>query len=196
MKPTAESMNGSINSLAPDIMPEQRPPTTAGTVPPLNAARDDCVNILLVDDERRNLTVLETILDDPGYRLVMAESADQALLALVSSEFAVLVLDIHMPGMNGFELAQMVKRRPKTASIPIIFLTAHYSEDRHVLEGYETGAVDYLHKPVNATIFRSKVAVFAELFRKSRESLLANRALSSEVTERRRVQEDMQSLQN
>jgi len=106
------------------------------------------------------------------------------------------VLDIHMPGMNGFELAQMVKRRPKTASIPIIFLTAHYSEDRHVLEGYETGAVDYLHKPVNATIFRSKVAVFAELFRKSRESLLANRALTAEVSERRRIQDDMQALQN
>jgi signal transduction histidine kinase len=155
---------------------------------------DELVNILLVDDEPRNLVVLESILTDPGYRLVRAESSDQALLALVASEFAVIVLDIHMPGMSGFELAQMIKRRPKTASIPIIFLTAHYSEDRHVLEGYETGAVDYLHKPVNAIVVRSKVAVFAELYRKTRESAVANRALTAEVAERRRVQEEMREL--
>jgi signal transduction histidine kinase len=157
---------------------------------------DDLVSILLVDDEARNLTVLETILESPGYRLVRAESGDQALLALVSMEFAVIVLDIHMPGMSGFELAQMIKRRPKTAAIPIIFLTAHYSEDRHVLEGYETGAVDYLHKPVNPVIVRSKVAVFAELYRKTREIAATNRTLAAEVVERRRVQEEMQELHN
>jgi signal transduction histidine kinase len=166
-------------------------PTAA---PPSPSPDDEPVNILLVDDEPRNLTVLESILENPGYRLVRAESGDQALLALVASEFAVIVLDIHMPGMSGFELAQLVKRRPKTASIPIIFLTAHYSEDRHVIEGYESGAVDYLHKPVNAVVVRSKVAVFAELYRKTRESTKANRALLSEVTERRRVQEEMREL--
>jgi len=173
--------------------------TTAltATAPSAPASDDERVNILLVDDEPRNLTVLESILDDPGYRLVRAESGDKALLALVNLEIAVIVLDIHMPGgMSGFELAQMIKRRPKTASIPIIFLTAHYSEDRHVLEGYETGAVDYLHKPVNALIFRSKVAVFAELYRKTRESARANRALTAEVAERRRIQEQMQELYN
>ena len=142
----------------------------------------------------KNLTVLETILDDPGYRLVRAESADQALLALVAEEFAVIVLDIHMPGMSGFELAQMIKQRKKTAAVPIIFLTAYYSEDQHVLEGYETGAVDYLHKPVNSTILRCKVAVFADLHRKTRETALANLALLAEVTERRRVQEEMRQL--
>src|SRR5436190_20101624 len=157
------------------------------SAPQASAQADEPVNILLVDDEPRNLTVLESILEDPGYRLVPAESGDQALLALVASDFAVMVLDIHMPGMNGFELAQLIKRRPKTASIPIIFLTAHYGEDRHILEGYGTGAVDYLHKPVNAVILRSKVAVFAELYRKSRESHVANRALTAEVTERTRV---------
>src|SRR4029079_1631407 len=127
---------------------------------------------------------------------VRAESGDQALLALVSGEFAVIVLDIHMPGMSGFEIAQMIKQRPRTASIPIIFLTAHYSEDRHVLEGYQTGAVDYLLKPINPTIVRSKVAVFAELYRRTRESLAANAALSAEVAERRRIQEEMRELQN
>src|SRR5262249_42351821 len=95
---------------------------------------DDRVNVLLVDDEPKNLTVLESILDDPTYRLVRAETGDQALLALVAHEFAVIVLDIHMPGMSGFELAQMIKQRRKTASVPIIFLTAHYHEDRHILE--------------------------------------------------------------
>ena len=76
------------------------------------------VNILIVDDEPRNLAVLESILDDPGYRLVRATSGDEALLALVSDDFAALVLDVQMPGMSGFELAQMVKERRKTARIP------------------------------------------------------------------------------
>jgi signal transduction histidine kinase len=154
----------------------------------------DRVNILLVDDEERNLTVLETILDNPGYRLVRAETADQALLALVQEEFALIVLDIHLPGMSGFELAHMIKQRKKTAGIPIIFLTAYYSENEHVLDGYETGAVDYLHKQVNATILRSKVAVFVDLHRKTRETALANHALFDEVLERRRIQDELVEL--
>src|SRR3954468_706591 len=101
------------------------------------------INILIVDDEPKNLTVLETVLDDPAYRLFRAESADQALLALVAEEFALLILDIRMPGMNGFELAQLIKERKKTALVPIIFLTAYYNEDKQILEGYDTGAVDY-----------------------------------------------------
>ena len=147
-----------------------------------------------MDDEPKNLTVLEAVLDDPSYRLVRAETAEQALLALVVEEFALLILDIRMPGMTGFELAQMIKERKKTAGVPIIFLTAYFNEDQHVLVGYGTGAVDYLHKPVNPAILRSKVAVFAELYRKSRESSLANRALLAEVTERRRVEAQLGDL--
>ena len=114
------------------------------TTRPASAAenQDLPINILLVDDEPKNLAVLESVLTDPCYRLVRAASADEALLALVAEEFALLVLDIQMPGMNGFELAQMIKGRKKTAGVPIIFLTAYYSEDQHVLEGYGTGAVD------------------------------------------------------
>ncbi len=152
------------------------------------------INILIVDDEPKNLTVLETVLDDPSYRLVRAESADQALLTLVVEEFALLILDIRMPGMTGFELAEMIKDRKKTAQVPIIFLTAYYNEDQHILTGYESGAVDYLQKPVNAAILRSKVAVFAELHRKNRECGMANRALLAEVTERRRTQEQLREL--
>ena len=155
---------------------------------------DAPINILIVDDEPKNLTVLETILDAPGYCLVRANSADEALLALVADEFALLILDVRMPGMTGFELAQTIKGRKKTARVPIIFLTAYYSEDQHALEGYGSGAVDYLHKPVNAAVLRSKVAVFAELHRKSREIEISNRALIREVTERRRAEKQLQEL--
>jgi len=156
--------------------------------------REDPINILILDDEPKNLTVLETILSDRGYRLVRSETADQALLALVGTEFALLILDISMPGMNGFELARMIKERKKTAHVPIIFLTAYYNDDHHVLEGYGTGAVDYLHKPVNPLILRSKVAVFVDLYRKNREIESANRALFAEVSERRRVEERLREL--
>jgi len=167
-------------------------PTRPGAV--LSTIFDAPINILIVDDEPKNLTVLETLLDGPGYRLVRAESADQALLALVAEEFALLILDVRMPGMNGFELAQIIKGRKKTARVPIIFLTAYYNEDQHVLEGYGSGAVDYLQKPVNAPVLRSKVAVFAELHRKSREVEVSNRALLAEVTERRRAEEQLREM--
>lgn len=152
------------------------------------------VNILIVDDEPKNLTVLESVLDDPGYRLVRANSGQEALLALMAEEFAVLVLDVRMPGMTGFELAQIIKERKKTSRVPIIFLTAYYNEDQHVLEGYGSGAVDYLHKPVNTAVLRSKVAVFAELFSKGRALEAANRTLMTEVGERRKAEERLREL--
>jgi PAS domain S-box-containing protein len=158
------------------------------------SSKDDPINILIVDDEPANLTVLATILDDPAYRIVRAASADEALLALVVDEFALLILDIRMPGMTGLELAQLIKERKKTARVPIIYLTAYYNEDQHVLEGYATGAVDYLYKPVNPVILRSKVAIFAELHRKERELSMANRALLAEVNERRLAEERLREL--
>ena len=173
----------STDAQVQDPHSQRRSPAVA----PASAGPAGPINILIVDDEPKNLTVLETVLDDPDYRLVRAGSADQALHALVMEEFALLILDIRLPGMTGFELAQMIKQRKKTADVPIIFLTAYYNEDQHVLEGYGTGAVDYLVKPVNSAILRSKVAVFAELHRKSR-------ALLAEVTERRRVEEQLREL--
>ena len=165
--------------------PQARQPPAP--VCPASAFDGGPINILIVDDEPKNLTVLETVLDDPSYRLVRAESADQALLALVSEEFALLILDIQMPGMTGFELAQLIKERKKTAQVSIIFLTAYDNEDQHALEGYSAGAVDYLHKPVNLAVLRSKVAVFAELSRKSR-------TLLNEVTERRWAENRLREL--
>jgi signal transduction histidine kinase len=154
----------------------------------------ETVNILIVDDEPRNLAVLESILDEPDYRLVRATSGEDALLALMADEFALLVLDVQMPGMSGFELAQLVKERKKTARIPIIFLTAYYNDDQHILEGYGSGAVDYLHKPVNPPVLRSKVSVFTELYRKNREVERANRLLMAEVAERRRAESRLSEL--
>jgi PAS domain S-box-containing protein len=101
-----------------------------------------------------------------------------------------------MPGVTGIELAQMIKERKKTSQVPIIFLTAYYNEDQHVLAGYGAGAVDYLHKPVNPDVLRSKVAVFAELHRMQREIGMANQALLAEVAERRRAQEQLHELNN
>lgn len=177
--------------MRPTSIPVPRSDTPAVRAPDQDSAE---INILIVDDDPKNLTVLETILADPSYRLVRATSADEALLALIDREFALLILDIQMPGMTGFELAQMIKSRKKTAQVPIIFLTAYYNEDSHVLEGYDTGAVDYLYKPVNPVVLRSKVSVFAELHRKSRESAAANLVLSKEVEARRLIEEQLRQL--
>jgi len=138
----------------------------------------DPVNILLVDDKPQNLVVLETVLDAPDYRLTKAMSAQEALVALFDADIALIVLDVQMPGTNGFELAQIIKERKKTKDIPIIFVTAHFGEDQHVLSGYSAGAVDYLTKPINPTILKSKVAVFADLYRKSRALDESNQALN------------------
>src|SRR6478735_2622410 len=174
--------------------PQQVPADVEDGIFPSREGEKFVVNILIVDDEPRNLTVLETVLDSPRYRVIRAESPDMALLALLKHDFAVLILDVRMPGITGFELAQMIRQRKKTAEVPIIFLTAYYNEDQHVIEGYDSGAVDYLLKPINPAILRSKVSVLAELFLKQRQFEEANRALSAEVAERRLVQQQLSEL--
>jgi two-component sensor histidine kinase len=142
------------------------------------------VNILLVDDDPRNLDVLDSVLARPDYRLVRARTANEALLALVGDEFAVIVLDIHMPDLDGFKLAEIIKQRKRTQHIPIIFLTAYYQEDKDVLQGYGAGAVDYLSKPVNPLILKSKVDVFVDLFRKTHALTKLNQAMETEIEQR------------
>ncbi len=142
---------------------------------------NDPVNILLVDDDPRNLDVLESVLTSPDYRLFRARKADEALLALITHEFSVIVLDVRMPELSGLELAQMIKQRKKTQHVPIIFLTAYYQEDKDVLQGYGAGAVDYLSKPINPLILNSKVAVFVDLFRKTRALAAMNAVMESEI---------------
>ncbi len=154
------------------------------------------VNILLVDDEVRNLDVLESLLHSPEYNLVRALTAERALMLLLDGEFAAIVLDIQMPGMNGIELANLIKQRRKTQHIPIIFLTAYFQEDKDVLEGYGIGAVDYLTKPINPQILRSKIAVFVDLFRKTRALAAANAALEQEVVQRQKAEESLKIANN
>jgi len=152
------------------------------------------VNLLLVDDQPRNLEVLETILQSPEHRLVRATSGEEALLALMNDEFAAIVLDIQMPGMSGLELARLIKQRKRNQHIPILFLTAHFLEDADILEGYGVGAVDYLTKPINPQILKSKVAVFVELFRVTRALARANTALESEISNRKEIQEALRRV--
>jgi signal transduction histidine kinase len=156
----------------------------APTVPASAVAPAEPINILLVDDEPRNLTTLETILVDPTYRLLRAEDADSALKILLGNDVAAIVLDIRMPGTSGFELAQMIKATRRYRDIPILFLTAYLVEDADVITGYGAGAVDYLTKPLNPEIVRRKVAVFAELFRKTRALADLNEKLEQRVSER------------
>jgi signal transduction histidine kinase len=144
----------------------------------------DPIDILLVDDEARNLDALESILDDPAYRLLRAQDADRALRLLLENDVAAIVLDIKMPGVSGLELAQMIKNTKRFRQTPIVFLTAYLLEDQHVLAGYDAGAVDYLTKPVDPQILRHKIAVFAELFRKTRELAELNATLEERVRER------------
>jgi signal transduction histidine kinase len=127
------------------------------------------VDILIVDDEARNLDALEAILTDPGYRLLRALDADTALRLLLTHDVAAIVLDIKMPGISGFELARMIKNTKRFRETPIVFLTAYMVDDQDVIAGYGAGGVDYLTKPVNPQVLRHKVAVFADLYRKTRE---------------------------
>jgi PAS domain S-box-containing protein len=147
------------------------------------------VNILLVDDEVRNLEALESLLQSADYRLIRAATAERALLLLLDGEFAAIVLDIQMPGMTGIELANIIKKRKRTQHIPIIFLTAYFQEDKDVLEGYGIGAVDYLTKPVNPQILKSKIGVFVDLFRKTRALADSNAALELEVLQRQKAEQ-------
>jgi PAS domain S-box-containing protein len=174
--------------------PAQHPAASLASVTPAPASDDGPINILIVDHEPKSLSTLEAVLDNPAYRLTRADSANQALCAIVQEEYALLIMDIRLPDMSGVELAQLIRDRRNATGVPIIFLTAAYREDQQAIETYGSGAVDYLSKPVNAIILRSKVAVFAELYRKSRECETANLALITEITERRRVEGQLRDL--
>src|SRR4051812_12329870 len=127
------------------------------------------INILMVDDSSTNLLALETILQGPDRNLVRATSGDEALRYLLNMDVAVILLDVYMPGIDGLETAALIRGREKSRDIPIIFITADSTGNRHIAKGYSLGAVDYILKPVEPDILRSKVAVFVELFKKTEE---------------------------
>jgi PAS domain S-box-containing protein len=128
-------------------------------------AKPILINILVVDDRPENRRALKAILSAPDYHLVEASSGPEALLRLLEDEFAVLLIDVVMPQMNGFELAEAIKQRERTAAVPIVFLSAEAADVDLIYKGYRAGAVDYLVKPLVPEMVRAKVAVFAELFR-------------------------------
>jgi PAS domain S-box-containing protein len=152
----------------------------------------DTPKVLIVDDQPRNLDALEAMLESADCTLVRAHSADEALLCLLRHDFAAIVLDIKMPEMGGIELATLIKQRKRSQHVPILFLTAHMVDEDDVLRGYGVGAVDYLSKPINAGILRSKIGVFVDLFRKTRALAELNDALHREIADRERAQEALQ----
>ncbi|MFL6763285.1 MAG: response regulator [Sphingomicrobium sp.] len=147
-----------------------------GEIPAQARAEPDVVNelemdrprVLLVDDDERNLLAMQSILEDLG-EVVPARSGEEALRHLLKGEFAVILLDVYMPGMDGYETAQIVRGRDQSKGIPIVFLSAVNKEAEHLLRGYAMGAVDYVFKPVDPVVLRSKVAVFVDLFAKTKE---------------------------
>lgn len=122
-------------------------------------------NLLIVDDLPENLLALQALIKGQDRRVYQAQSADQALSLLLEHEFALAILDVQMPGMNGFELAEMMRGTEKTKNIPIVFVSAAAREMNYAFKGYESGAVDFLHKPLDTHAVKSKVAVFIDLYR-------------------------------
>ena len=158
--------------------------------------------ILLVDDREDNLLSIETILQPSGYTFVKANSGRQALKILLNEfDFAMILMDVKMPNLNGFETASLIYEREKLKHIPIIFITANNFGDENMFKGYQTGAVDYIYKPINADVLRAKVGVLVELYKKTRllheqeQKLIAiNRSLENEIKDRKASEEKVIQL--
>ncbi len=154
--------------------------------------------VLLVDDRPENLLALELLLEDVRCETQKAISGNEALAAIVANDFALVLLDVQMPDMDGFETAALMRGNKKTCHIPIIFVTAINKERRHVFQGYQSGAVDYLFKPYDPAILLSKVAVFLELYRyrkgleDAQQALVKQKALLEELS----VRDDLTRLYN
>jgi len=168
------------------------------------------INVLLVDDRLDGLLALEALLASPDLNLVKAASGQEALARLASNEFSVILLDVQMPGMDGFETARIIRHTDWCRETPIIFVTAISMEKSHVFQGYECGAVDYLFKPLDPFILKNKVSVFVELYRKNlriqehttrlreltQRLVNTNEALRTEMSERKRAEKEMLAISN
>ncbi|RZJ39527.1 MAG: hybrid sensor histidine kinase/response regulator [Chryseobacterium sp.] len=131
---------------------------------------DIAIKILLVDDKKENLLSLQVVLADRGYQFVEATSGKDALrILLKSQDFAIILMDVQMPLMDGFETAELIRQSDKLKHVPIIFLTANMNTTEYIFKGYQSGAVDYMIKPLSSEILQAKVMVFTELFRKNQE---------------------------
>src|SRR6476660_8806652 len=158
-RPRSSAMSGPVGQIPVALCADEEP---------VSASQVERARVLLVDDDERNLLAVATVLEDLG-EVVLARSGEEALRHLLKGEFAVILLDVYMPGMDGYETAQIIRNRDQTKGIPIVFLSAVNKEAEHLLRGYSMGAVDYVFKPVDPIILRSKIAVFVDLFEKSKE---------------------------
>jgi len=172
----------------------------------------DKIPVLLVDDRPENLTALVGLLEDMGLDIFKATSGNEALSLSLKHDFAIVLMDVRMPDMDGFEAAELMRANPKTSRLPIIFVSAAMKDTEHQFKGYETGAFDYLMKPIESSILRSKVRVFCDLYQQRRriemheqqlEMLVkkrtaelheVNEKLQLELVERKRVDEELSRL--
>ncbi|MBI2071359.1 MAG: response regulator [Elusimicrobia bacterium] len=168
------------------------PKAPAACVAPAPSRRR--VNILLVDDHEENLLALETVLADQGYHLVKAHSGEEALRHLLKEDFALIIIDVHMPKMDGFETASLIRRRENSRHTPIIFMTGISMGEMQVQKGYMVGAVDYIFKPFIGEILRAKVAVFVELFNKAEQ--IREQAEQLRQIESRQHQQEIARIQD
>jgi signal transduction histidine kinase len=160
------------------------------------------IKILVVDDREDNLFSIEAILEKDKYTIIKANSGRAALKILLQEhDFSLILMDVQMPELNGFETANIIYERDKLKNIPIIFITAYGKDEDHIFRGYQLGGVDYIYKPINPDLLRAKVTVFVELWRKSnqlqlqeKKLLKINKSLQKEIEERKLTEEKIQRL--
>src|SRR5262245_24618652 len=182
MSPNVFSLTGTMRPTVP--LPNSSRPETGAPAPREKKADQRSINILLVDDQPAKLLSYEAILEELGDNLIKASSATEALEQLLRYDIAVILVDVCMPELNGFELAAMIRDHPRFQSISIIFVSAVQVTDLDLLRGYGLGAVDYVAVPIIPELLRAKVRVFAELFRKTRQLEKMNDELESRVAAR------------
>ncbi|HSD62363.1 MAG TPA: histidine kinase dimerization/phosphoacceptor domain -containing protein [Ignavibacteriaceae bacterium] len=159
----------------------------------------DQTKILLVDDKRESLIAIEAILEDEGYTFIRAQSAKEALkILLKEQDFSLILMDVNMPEINGFETAELIYKREKLIDIPIIFITAYDSDEENFFTGYKSGGIDYVCKPINPELLKIKVKIFIELFRKNRllqqrekELRNSNNALEAQIKDRLEIENEL-----
>lgn len=149
-------------------------------------------SILIVDDRHENLVSLEALLRDDNINIFLANSGEEALSLMIDREFSLVLMDVQMPGMDGFEVANLMKGMKKTRNIPIIFVTAISKEQKYIFKGYEVGAIDYIYKPIDSVILKSKVQVFLELFKQKKLYQIQAIELESRVKELEHVKTELE----
>ncbi|MBE0648503.1 MAG: response regulator [Bacteroidales bacterium] len=143
----------------------------------------DKFNILIVDDRKENLITLESIIESPELNIIEAMSGNEALAAMLEHNISLVLMDVQMPGMDGFETAELMRGSDRTKNIPIIFITATYRQPKQIFRGYESGAVDYLYKPLDRKILQSKIRAYIEFFKQKHELEVTTRQLKKTLEE-------------